>query len=135
MERLTKWINNGEALCLKICGEKCVEGRTDCHKCKPFRDALIKLREYEDLEEQGLMLKLQCQLGTKIYYVRKCLAPSCKECGGYLYIDNCYTGYKCRIFEQKFDYRHLKAFGKTVFLTKEEAEEALQKMDESDNQD
>ena len=89
-----------------------------------------ELKQYRIAEEQGLLLRLPCKIGRKVFYVQKCLAPSCKECKGFLRVDNCYCQYKARIFEQEFDYRHLKAFGKSVFLTKEEAEQALAKMKE-----
>ena len=94
-------------------------------------DLHSRLRAYEDAEEQGLLLRLPCKVREKVFYVQKCLAPSCKKCKGFLHVDNCYCQYKSRIFEQEFDYRHLKAFGKSVFLTKEEAEQALAKMEKS----
>lgn len=95
--------------------------------------AMAELREtlkaYEDAEEQGLLLKLPCKVGTPVFYVQKCICPySCEKCGASRWLDNCYCDYKARIFEQKFDYRHLFAFGNTVFLTKEEAEQALKNM-------
>lgn len=31
--------------------------------------ALEKIEEYEDLEEQGRLLKLPCKVGTDIYYI------------------------------------------------------------------
>ena len=88
-----------------------------------------KWEDLKNAEEQGLLLRLPCKIGRKVFYVQKCLAPSCKECKGFLRVDNCYCQYKARIFEQKFDYRHLKAFDKSVFLTKEEAEQALVRME------
>lgn len=93
-----------------------------------FQKLATKLAYYEDLEEQGLLLKLPCKVGTKVFYVQKCLAPSCKKCMGFTRVNNCYTEHKARIFEQEFTLRHLKAFGETVFLTKEEAEKALEEM-------
>ena len=91
-------------------------------------DCIDKLGAYEDAEEQGLILKLPCKVGTPVYYVQKCTCPySCEECGASRWLDNCYCDYKARIFEREFDYSHLNAFGKTVFLTKEEAEQALMK--------
>ena len=92
-----------------------------------------ELKQYRDAEEQGLLLRLPCKIGRKVFYVQKCLAPSCKECKGFLRVDNCYCQYKARIFEQKFDYRHLQAFGKSVFLTKAEAEQALARMEEKND--
>ena len=88
-------------------------------------DLYERLKRYEDLEEQGLLLKLPCKVGTKVFYVQKCLASSCKKCMGFTRVNNCYTEHKARIFEQEFTLRHLKAFGGTVFLTKEEAEKKL----------
>ena len=122
-----------ERLTLNEAIEHCYE-KTDCSECGQQHEQLAKwleeLKEYKDLEEQGLLLRLHCKIGRKVFYVQKCLAPSCKECKGFLRVDNCYCQYKARIFEQKFDYRHLKAFGKSVFLTKEEAEQALARMEE-----
>lgn len=102
-------------------------------KCKPSETQKIlrlaeKLKEYEDAEEKGLLVKLPCNLGTTVYYVQKCQAPSCNECLGFTRVDNCCCDFKSRIFEQKFDYRHLGAFGHSVFLTKEEAEQELAEM-------
>lgn len=90
---------------------------------------LCEFKSYINLEEQGLLLKLPCPIGTKVYYIRQCWAPSCKECLGFTMVDNCYTQRKARIFEQEFDYRHLKAFGESVFLTQTEAEEKLRELE------
>ena len=99
--------------------------RINCYDKKLYD----KLKEYEVLEERGLLLKLPCKVGTKVFYVQKCLAPSCKNCMGFTRVNNCYTEHKARIFEQEFTLRHLKAFGETVFLTKAEAEKALVEME------
>ena len=96
----------------------------ESYQCK-----ICEFKQYLDAERRGLLLRLPCKIGRKVFYVQKCLAPSCKECKGFLRVDNCYCQYKARIFEQEFDYRHLKAFGKSVFLTKEEAETALARME------
>lgn len=53
-ERLTKWVDDGE--------EKYAIPRMDL-KSNSHRKCLDKLAEYEDLEEQNLLLKLPC--GTK----------------------------------------------------------------------
>ena len=130
MERLTVKLNGTyeiKGIEDVPCGDVC-ERNHGCETCK-IHEAVEKLAEYENAEEQGLLLRLPCKIGRKVFYVQKCLAPSCKECKGFLRVDNCYCQYKARIFEQKFDYRHLKAFGKSVFLTKEEAEQALARME------
>lgn len=38
-------------------------------KCKYISDALEKLADYEDLEEQGRLLKLPCKVGDDVYYI------------------------------------------------------------------
>lgn len=121
----------GEADDCKSCGEICGEAG-DCKSCY-LQACMNKLAEYEDAEEQGLLLRLPCKIGTTIYYVQKCMFPgTCAACNGFIVVPNCYTDYKGRIFEQKFEYRHLPAFGHSVFLTKEEAEAALQAMKEGE---
>lgn len=69
--------------------------------------------EYNDAEEQGLLLRLPCKVGDTVYSVVK-------------------DG--LQIFELKFSLdfyvRRKDDFGKTIFLTKEEAEQALAEMKE-----
>lgn len=77
-----------------------------------------RLGEYEDLEEQGKLIKLPCAIGDTVY----CIFTSMK-------------GTNPVIFTQKFNYGMIEGFGKTVFLTKEDAETALQKMKESEESD
>lgn len=67
-----------------------------------------KLRHYENLEEQGLLLRLPCKVGDTVYCIMTGLSYK-----------NPY------IFKMKFDYELMKHFGKRVFLTREEAEAAL----------
>ena len=90
-----------------------------------FEEAFRRLYEYEQAEEQGLLIKLPCKAGDVVHKIRKCLAPGCKTCGGYKRVDNCYCEYKARIFETSFIYSYIDDYGKTVFLTREEAESAL----------
>lgn len=86
-------------------------------------DLREKLKYYEDAEEQGLLLRLPYPLETKVLYfadrdgndVYKLDATSLyvsKEEGKIVYEYDCFRFY-------------LEHFGKTVFLTKEEAEQAL----------
>ena len=72
---------------------------------------LKKLKEYQDLEEQGKLLKLPCTVGDTVY----CIMTSIK-------------GTNPVIFSQKFDYGMIESFGKAVFLTREEAEVALKEL-------
>lgn len=134
-----------------------------------------KLKEYKDLEEQGLLLKLPCKVGDTVYiaekalrkrkehgpfsekkiifesenrtkYVRcKVVSISYKKKGNYMkvrytgefeekYFDY-ETGYDYRIITDYIDMNFVfSSIGKTVFLTKEEAEQALQTMKEKTEQ-
>ena len=83
-----------------------------------------KLAEYEDLEEQGLLLRLPCPIGTTVYFVEKrCNADSaacyggCEKCADY------------SISSTIFDFDMISHVGNFYFLTKEEAEQALARME------
>lgn len=74
-------------------------------------DLREKLTEYEDAEEQGLLLKLPCKVGDDVYYILG--IPNETPC----VIESC-------VFELSDIHR----IGKTLFLTREEAEQALEAM-------
>lgn len=71
------------------------------------------IAEYERLEEQGLFLRLPCKVGDTVYSVVK-------------------DGLQIIELEFSLDFyaRRKRDFGKTVFLTKEEAEHALKQIGE-----
>lgn len=75
-----------------------------------------KLKEYEDLEEQGLLLKLPCKVGNTVW------------CIDSFELDGTLRNPPI-IREIKFNHHHLEFVNKTVFLTKEEAEKALEEME------
>ena len=103
---------------------------------------LQELKEYRDLEEQGLLLKLPCKVGTTVYVIN-----TIYECDND-YMDcimefpdryQCERGFKCEYEHEKlvvrpesFDFKMLDNFNKTVFLTKEEAEEKLKELNISE---
>ena len=101
--------------------------------------AVDKLAEYEELEEQGLILRLPVPEGTTVYqlgYICNCKFDY--QCP--LYGDDadvCIMGISCeneekvwKVKEIPFIWKMLKSVGSTIFLTKEEAEAALAKMEE-----
>lgn len=115
--------------------------------------AIEKLATYEDLEEQGLLVRLPCkeaytQSGNYVYLIADCEIVKCVHCG--LEIDPLTgTAYITLATDEKiFPYRNpdpeqdldptdwctnatdVKAseLGKTVFLTREEAEKMLEEM-------
>lgn len=77
-----------------------------------LQDGLKKLYEYEDAEEQGLLIKLPCKVGDMVYIIHV-------VSGGGRYADDKF------IEPVKFGYWCLDNWSKTVFLTREAAEEAL----------
>ncbi len=97
---------------------KCAGYMWNVHPIKDIDDLPYykKLAEYEDLEEQGLLLKLPCKVGDIVYVI----VEEFEE----MYDSN--SNYYC-IYEEKFHPYMLEDIGKYVFLTKEEAEEALRK--------
>ena len=89
------------------------------------RRIIEKLAEYEDLEEQGLLLRLPCKVGTKVYAINRIIDYG--EVGDK-------ATYSYSIIEREFqiymmmEYARF-AFGKTVFLTQAEAEQKLKEME------
>ena len=72
MERLTKRDKHGFAH-YPYCFEKCDGDGTGirCQTCDFEEKICDKLAEYEDLEEQGLLLKLPCKVGDVVYHENK----------------------------------------------------------------
>ena len=141
MGRLTKWLNEKKTLCIEVCEKECVNGYDVCHKCEPFKDVVKKLADYEDAEEQGLLLRLPCQEGTEVWAIEKLFWIDRKGCKDCLYFGNDGLGEYCdyiednypsctKVVPKKFTISMLEDIGKTVFLTREEAEQALKKMGE-----
>ena len=84
-----------------------------------------EIKYWRNLEEQGLLLRLPCKVGTIVYVIET-------ECNGDYYDCHHYCE-ECRDFGRyicslSFYVELIDDFGKTVFLTKAEAEEALAKM-------
>ena len=129
MKRLTEKIGNTN--CVKGCGSNCKYGFQHCRtedweNCKTIDDVIDKLAEYEDLEEQGLLLRLPCKIGTKVYNItwwddvqKKVVVK------GKTYYR---TIHKHKVSKSTFGYTDIDDFGKTVFLTKSEAEAKLKEL-------
>lgn len=71
--------------------------------------AIKKLADYEDLEEQGLLVRLPVPLGSKVY----CISTRDKQ--------------NSIIFEKNFVLGMLYFWDSTVFATREEAEKKLRR--------
>ena len=129
MERLTEMQSDG---CYDLkdingewCNKYCEKQRAQtCKKCGIYQ-AIQKLAEYENSEEQGLLLRLPCKVGTKVYTINRIIDYG--EVGDEV-------TYSYSIIEREFQiYMMMEyakfAFGKTVFLTQAEAEQKLKEME------
>lgn len=129
MERLTEKIGNTN--CVKGCGSNCKYGFQHCRtedweNCKTIDDVIDRLAEYENLEEQGRLVKLPCKIGTEVYDItwwddvqEKVVVK------GKAYYR---TVHKHKVTKLPFTYSDIDNFGKTVFLTKSEAEAKLKEL-------
>lgn len=123
MERLTSC--NKELEREMICRhEDCDTSETYCPhlneaNCPCLQEALNKLAHYEDLEEQGLLLKLPCKVGTPIYYIVSTVNRETNEWEYY-------------VQEFGFNIDMCDSLGKMCFLTKEEAEQKLKELQEKE---
>lgn len=135
MERLTKISEAGNAYYPKCFEEPCY-GMGECldDNCSLMLDACKKLAEYEQLEEQGLLVRLPCKVGDTVYRVnagaKQPIIPMTVSEIHFL----CYKNERAVRFDAigKEDmgescYR-LEDIGKIVFLTREEAEKKLEEM-------
>lgn len=101
-----------------------------------IRAVLKKLAAYEDLEEQGLLVKLPCKIGTKVYAISSfidCIYnyEHCKATQKWKCEEDIQCEYEKRLYcvkEIKFCLTLKSAIGKTVFLTREEAEKKLKEL-------
>lgn len=135
MERLTKNVDGcnqiidcGNDLCKETCEE------WSCEFC-PISKAIDKLADYEEAEEQGLLLRLPCKVGDTVY---KLWYKPCHN--GEDYPDSyscCGCEDECDLKRSIFDFtvpslawilQHIGRFGEGVwYLKREEAEQALKR--------
>lgn len=110
-------------------------GFDDSNKLPSYEPVYEKLRHYEDLEEDGKILKLPCKPGDRVYIIRKYFTSKkwymldgiqiftgkliIAEEDVYLEVKNSGRGYVLA-----------SDFGKTVFLTEQEAQKALEERKE-----
>lgn len=134
MTRLTKISEIGNAYYPKCFEEPCC-GMGECldDRCSLMLDACKKLAEYEQLEEQGLLVRLPCKVGVEVFVIlpRDSHYTKCQikkiEIRPTIFGKICYfaepvakRGCCFRCFDNEF--------GKLIFLTSEEAEKKLEEM-------
>ncbi len=130
MERLTEWENGSVTYNEKReieCGEYCDSCSQGAGNCKTVKNMIKKLATYEDLEEQGLLVRLPCKVGDTVYVPKRVLVSEfkitaifCDILGTFFYWLFC-----CGIYERTIGFSE-RDIGKTVFLTREEAEKKLE---------
>lgn len=91
---------------------------------------LQELKEYRDLEEQGLLLKLPCKVDDTLYFVSRNKIIEELIVLKITYQDKFIITFR----DESNDIGNVseKYIGKTVFLTKEEAEEKLKELNISE---
>ena len=112
MERYTKKSENGGYCINSNCIYEIFSSSWEKLSSGP---AIKRLAEYEDAQEQGLLLRLPCKVGTPVY------AAINKKNYGVGFMDS-------HIETWNFRYDMIPDFGKTIFLTREAAESALREI-------
>ena len=120
MERLTNIGSNGEIW---------ITDNDETRRYGRKESAYKKLAQYEDLEEQGLLLRLPCKVGDTVFKLKKHNYCPVGICSKDISCSECRANTPFGIVEGKFKLNELKEIGKTVFLTKTEAEQKLKKME------
>lgn len=137
MERLTER-KYGEIVSVKReeTGISCSSFCNDCSQgtgnCIYVKEMVEKLAEYEDLEEQGKLLKIPCKVGDEIFIpidfqgkVHRGVIIGVE----YSKIRKSFVAV-VRTDDDFLCYEKFEDFGKNVFLNKTEAENELKKMAE-----
>ena len=134
MERLTEKVLGfvqlkacGNDFCKETCAEH--DEEKSCKNC-PIQKAFEKLAEYEELEDQGLLLP--CKVGDTLYAIG---FNNNKPVVYESVVLNILIAEKEIAFNVKIDEFEINSqlkqsmFGKTVFLTQAEAEQKLKEME------
>lgn len=139
MERLTERSANSNMVWFKDCEND--NARLEPCEMTAHHNRMVieKLSTYEDLEEQGRLIKLPCKVGDIVY----CIFNMYTKC---THSNEEFDEYNCQGCEYECDSKkenyvqdmgaysldwivtNLNNFGKTVFLTKSEAEAKLKEL-------
>ncbi len=130
---------NQESGMCKICEFKQLqESQIDVIELCKIKIALDKLKEYQQLEEQGLLLRLPCKVGDEFWVIAYSNPKITNvKCTGFCIQEDTINNIKqsyvwINSLENDRDYWKLsfEDFKNQCFPTKEEAEQALQRMKE-----
>ena len=143
MERLTEKVFGfvqlkacGNDFCKETCEEH--DKYKSCNNC-PIQNSFDKLAEYEDAEEQDLLLRLPCKIGDTVWdndYGNPCAytITGFSVGTGEDYIDEPVSSKEVVYYYSNYSGTITGSFavselGKTVFLTQAEAEQNLKEME------
>lgn len=135
MERLTNTGTNGEIW---------ITDNDETRKIGQKEAAYKKLKDYEDSEEQGRLIKLPCKIGDELYYPDSyygvVVSVRLNELiirfigiNTYSYQYNCCSFDECGDVYEEYEFDN-NDFGKTVFLAKAEAEKKLKEMENKNDE-
>lgn len=138
MERLTESLGNGQYM-VRGCGENCKHNYKYCRTddCPTLNKTFEKLGQYEDLEEKGRLVKLPCKFGDEVWYIDTDESIYTTEIvrgvvEGYIWFRTC--GFALNVVWDRPIMGHFaycrkempfSEIGKSIFLTQEQAEQAL----------
>ena len=123
--RLTKRTVDNAAVVCENCPKK-----GSCHIPSSCLTVMTnKLCDYEDAEEQGLLIRLPCNVGDKVYALERFCDGNIRDCYSWLKCEEC-EDYQQEVITRRIGtllqaVSVIEMLGKTVFLTHEEAEAAL----------
>ena len=114
--------------------------KANCMKCAEEHEQLVEwleeLKSYKDLEEQGLLVRLPVATGTNVYVVGSFLDciydyDNCKATQKW----KCEEDIQCEYERKSYYVKEIEfasimknSIGKSIFLTREEAEKELEEM-------
>lgn len=137
MERLTKRLGNkGTVVFTQGKYEETIPAEMTVNET---RIVLRKLADYEDLEEQGLLVRLPCKVGATVWELCLCddgnykifpmIVKTISEYGTLRQVKKDKTIWNIYAeSDYTYMYKSFADFGKTVFSTKEEAEKKLEEL-------
>lgn len=137
MERLTEDSVAGETY-IKQCASSCPYDGDFCgtDECPVLNAVADKLGEYERAEKQGLLVRFPCKVGDIVWDIDAGYSEPCKiaafsySCHDLVKFgcDDKITFYYTSCRRQLAGIFLLSELGKTVFLTREEAEKKLEEL-------
>lgn len=119
-----------------VCGKQYVRQLANVENADEIAE---KLADYEDLEEQGLLVRIPCKVGDTVWELCLCddenyrilpmIVKTISEYGAIRQVKKDMTIWNIYAeSDYTYMYKSFADFGKTVFSTKEEAEKKLEEM-------